>query len=125
MLPLLLRRCGLDPATSSAPFVATLVDVTGLMIYFTPPADPARDGAVMNAERLSGRTLELVYAPALHALPARQPHVHPHGEDEHGAAGDEFLLGLDGEQRHAIEQAGHDQRAEEHAEHACRARLSG
>ncbi len=35
MLPFLLRRCGLDPATSSAPFVATLVDVTGLVIYFT------------------------------------------------------------------------------------------
>ena len=35
MLPLLLRRCGIDPATSSAPFVATLVDVTGLIIYFT------------------------------------------------------------------------------------------
>lgn len=35
MLPLILRRCGLDPATSSAPFVATLVDVTGLMIYFS------------------------------------------------------------------------------------------
>ncbi len=34
MLPFLLRRCGLDPATSSAPFVATLVDVTGLVIYF-------------------------------------------------------------------------------------------
>jgi len=34
MLPFLLRRCGLDPATSSAPFVATLVDVTGLFIYF-------------------------------------------------------------------------------------------
>jgi magnesium transporter len=34
MLPLILRRCGLDPATSSAPFVATLVDVTGLAIYF-------------------------------------------------------------------------------------------
>jgi magnesium transporter len=34
MLPFLLRRCGLDPATSSAPFVATLVDVTGLLIYF-------------------------------------------------------------------------------------------
>lgn len=34
MLPLLLRRLGLDPATSSAPFVATLVDVTGLAIYF-------------------------------------------------------------------------------------------
>jgi len=35
MLPFLLRRIGLDPATSSAPFVATLVDVTGLVIYFT------------------------------------------------------------------------------------------
>lgn len=35
MLPFLLRRVGLDPATSSAPFVATLVDVTGLIIYFT------------------------------------------------------------------------------------------
>jgi magnesium transporter len=35
MLPLLIKRCGLDPATSSAPFVATLVDVTGLVIYFT------------------------------------------------------------------------------------------
>ena len=34
MLPFLLRRCGLDPAASSAPFVATLVDVTGLVIYF-------------------------------------------------------------------------------------------
>jgi magnesium transporter len=35
MLPLVLRRLGADPATSSAPFVATLVDVTGLVIYFT------------------------------------------------------------------------------------------
>lgn len=35
VLPLLLRRLGFDPATSSAPFVATLVDVTGLVIYFT------------------------------------------------------------------------------------------
>lgn len=35
MLPFLLRRLGLDPATSSAPFVATLVDVTGVVIYFT------------------------------------------------------------------------------------------
>jgi magnesium transporter len=35
MLPLLLRRLGLDPAVSSAPFVATLVDVTGLVIYFS------------------------------------------------------------------------------------------
>jgi len=35
MLPFILRRMGADPATSSAPFVATLVDVTGLVIYFT------------------------------------------------------------------------------------------
>ncbi|MDB5020075.1 MAG: Magnesium transporter, partial [Pedobacter sp.] len=35
MLPLLLKRLGADPATSSAPFVATLVDVTGLIIYFS------------------------------------------------------------------------------------------
>lgn len=35
MLPLALKRLGFDPATSSAPFVATLVDVTGLVIYFT------------------------------------------------------------------------------------------
>ena len=35
MLPFLLRRLGADPASSSAPFVSTLVDVTGLIIYFT------------------------------------------------------------------------------------------
>lgn len=35
MLPLLLKRLGADPAASSAPFVATLVDVTGLVIYFS------------------------------------------------------------------------------------------
>jgi magnesium transporter len=35
LLPFILRRLGFDPATSSAPFVATLVDVTGLIIYFT------------------------------------------------------------------------------------------
>jgi magnesium transporter len=35
MLPILLKRFGADPATSSAPFVATLVDVTGLVIYFS------------------------------------------------------------------------------------------
>jgi magnesium transporter len=38
MLPFLLRRIGLDPATSSTPFVATLVDVTGLIIYFSVAA---------------------------------------------------------------------------------------
>ena len=35
MLPLIIKRCGLDPAVSSAPLVATLVDVTGIIIYFT------------------------------------------------------------------------------------------
>ncbi len=38
MLPFLLRRLGTDPAASSAPFVATLVDVTGLVIYFSVAA---------------------------------------------------------------------------------------
>ncbi len=35
MLPFLLKKCRFDPATASAPFVATLVDVSGLVIYFT------------------------------------------------------------------------------------------
>lgn len=35
MLPFILKKLGFDPATSSAPFVATLVDVTGIVIYFT------------------------------------------------------------------------------------------
>jgi magnesium transporter len=35
MLPFLLQRLGFDPASASAPFVATLVDVTGLIIYFS------------------------------------------------------------------------------------------
>lgn len=35
LFPLILKRFGFDPAVSSAPFVATLVDVTGLLIYFT------------------------------------------------------------------------------------------
>jgi magnesium transporter len=35
MLPLFLKKLGADPAVSSAPFVATLVDVTGLIIYFS------------------------------------------------------------------------------------------
>ena len=34
MLPFVLRRLGFDPASASAPFMATLVDVTGLVIYF-------------------------------------------------------------------------------------------
>jgi magnesium transporter len=35
LFPLILKRFGFDPAVASAPFVATLVDVTGLIIYFS------------------------------------------------------------------------------------------
>jgi magnesium transporter len=35
MLPFIARKLGFDPATTSAPFVATFVDVTGIVIYFT------------------------------------------------------------------------------------------
>jgi magnesium transporter len=35
MLPMFLKKVGADPATSSAPFIATIVDVTGLIIYFS------------------------------------------------------------------------------------------
>jgi magnesium transporter len=38
LLPFIMRRLGFDPASASAPFVATLVDVTGLVIYFTVAA---------------------------------------------------------------------------------------
>jgi len=38
MLPFLLKRLGFDPASASAPFVATLVDVTGIVIYFSVAA---------------------------------------------------------------------------------------
>jgi magnesium transporter len=38
MIPFVLKRAGLDPAAASAPFVATLVDVTGLIIYFSVAA---------------------------------------------------------------------------------------
>jgi magnesium transporter len=34
MLPFIFRRMGFDPASASAPFIATFVDVTGLIIYF-------------------------------------------------------------------------------------------
>ncbi|NBW70745.1 MAG: magnesium transporter, partial [Bacteroidetes bacterium] len=35
MLPFILSKLGLDPAVSSAPFVATVVDVSGIIIYFS------------------------------------------------------------------------------------------
>jgi magnesium transporter len=43
MLPFVLRRVGFDPASASAPLVATLVDVTGLLIYFTTATFLLRD----------------------------------------------------------------------------------
>jgi magnesium transporter len=42
MLPILLKKTGMDPAVSSAPFVATLVDVTGIVIYFQVAAQILR-----------------------------------------------------------------------------------
>ncbi len=42
LFPLLLKRLGFDPATSSAPFVATIVDVTGVLIYFSIGAQIVR-----------------------------------------------------------------------------------
>ena len=51
MLPFVLRRLGFDPASASAPFVATLVDVTGLIIYFTVALLlPARHAAVTRCD---------------------------------------------------------------------------
>jgi len=35
MLPLLFKRLGIDPGIASSPFVATFVDVTGIVIYFS------------------------------------------------------------------------------------------
>ena len=51
LLPMVLRRLGFDPATSSAPFVATLVDVTGLIIYFS-----RRDGVPARHTAIASRT---------------------------------------------------------------------
>ena len=42
MLPFFFRRIGFDPASASAPFVATLVDVTGLVIFFSVAATVLR-----------------------------------------------------------------------------------
>jgi magnesium transporter len=48
---LLLRRLGLDPATSSAPFVSTFVDVTGIIIYFMVAAVILRGSALAPRKR--------------------------------------------------------------------------
>ena len=56
MLPFILQRIGFDPASASAPFVATLVDVTGLVIYFIGRfPDPAGNAAVDGAAGREGQ----------------------------------------------------------------------
>ena len=52
LLPFLPKRLGLDPASSSAPFVATLVDVTGLAIYFQVAALIWRGDSALINDRL-------------------------------------------------------------------------
>jgi magnesium transporter len=49
MLPFVLRVLGVDPASASAPFVATLVDVTGLIIYFTVASFVMRGTVLLGA----------------------------------------------------------------------------
>src|SRR5262249_23176613 len=68
LLPFILRRLGFDPASACAPFVATLVDVTGLVIYFTMAS------RIMRGTLLSARRRLRVPAPC-RALPspARTP----------------------------------------------------
>ena len=55
MLPFVLRRLGFDPAASSAPFVATLVDVTGLVIYFSVATVILRGTLLVGACRSKSR----------------------------------------------------------------------
>jgi hypothetical protein len=75
MLPFLLRRLGFDPASASAPFVATLVDVTGLVIYFSvatcsSPGAALRRGRRERAGSAGGRVLLLALAAAVYATPS-------------------------------------------------------
>jgi magnesium transporter len=56
MLPFILRRLGFDPAAASAPFVATLVDVTGLVIYFTV-ASLVLSGTLLSRGAVAGEAL--------------------------------------------------------------------
>jgi magnesium transporter len=56
MLPFLLRKLGFDPAAASAPFVATLVDVTGLVIYFTV-ASLVLSGTLLSRGAIAGEAL--------------------------------------------------------------------
>jgi magnesium transporter len=59
MLPFVLSRLGLDPASASAPFVATLVDVTGLVIYFSVASMILRGTLLIN--NLRNRRLDTIH----------------------------------------------------------------
>jgi len=80
MIPMILKRLGLDPATSSAPFVATLVDVTGLVIYFSIAA------VILSGTLLSGNDRSLISAAhaddkvlvTLYTVPANNPNWIPY-----------------------------------------------
>jgi hypothetical protein len=87
MLPFLLRRLGLDPATSSAPFVATLVDVTGLVIFTV--AGLMLRGFAPRPQGLLGRRPQLDLLGQLLA-------VHRRGVDDHPYAGHQVALGRGG-----------------------------
>ncbi len=50
-------------------------------------------------------------------MPPAKPHVHPNGENQHDATGDEFPLGWHGHECHAVQQAGDDEGAEQDAQH--------
>jgi magnesium transporter len=77
MIPIILKKVKLDPATSSAPFVATLVDVTGLIIYFSVAAAilrstllaPHKDNAQQTPPPAPAHTSAWV-------MPAKQPAGH-------------------------------------------------
>jgi magnesium transporter len=67
MLPFLLRKLGFDPATASAPFVATLVDVTGLVIYFTVASVVLSQTLLKPVEHHAATTSQPTAAMSLHS----------------------------------------------------------
>jgi magnesium transporter len=74
MIPIVLKRLRLDPATASAPFVATLVDVTGLIIYFTIAA-LILGGTLLKPEKPTGGLLK----PKTHCAYVMPAHVSASG----------------------------------------------
>lgn len=80
MIPMILKRIKLDPATSSAPFVATLVDVTGLIIYFSFAAIILRGTLLTSNDKAplaathSGNMTVITLAADPVAHPSQAPH---------------------------------------------------